>query len=268
LRAPGATPDDPAAHVLVLATLGAQPRRGRLSKGRRDAPPEPDPTPVSTGRATVISVASPLADQAAARRWLADAGEDELTADLGVLNRALHAFGLITADPHLPEVGRGHLLVARVGYGVGDEVAHGRWSEARELLAARTSRQRAKVLEPQARLAAVLGGRDQLLACETLALRAQADLDAGRDREAALQLWVALDATLAELGADPAADALAERLAELAAQRDAVADAAQAALAGGLNPIQREVVELTTATLAAALRARSVTTGSPPAPTR
>ncbi|HWD84796.1 MAG TPA: hypothetical protein VG321_03520 [Solirubrobacteraceae bacterium] len=258
MRAPGATPDDPAAHVLVLATLAAQPRRGRLSKGRRDAPTEPGPTPVSTGRATVISVASPLADQAAARRWLADAGEGELTAHLGVLNRALHAFGLITADPHLPEVSRGHLLVARVGYGVGDEVAHGRWSEARELLPARTSRRRAKVLEPQARLAAVLGGRDKLLACETLAHRAQADLDAGRDREAALQLWVALDATLAELGADPAAGMLAERLAELSAQRDAVADAAQAALSGELGAEQLAEVELALGRVQAALRARAL----------
>jgi hypothetical protein len=244
--------------VLVLATLGAQPRRRRLSRGRRDAPPEPDPTPVTTGRATVISVASPLADQAAARRWLADAGEDELTADLAVLSRALHAFGLITADPHLPEVGRGHLLVARVGYGAGEEVAHGRWSEARELLPARPSQRRAKVLEPQARLAAVMGGRDRVLAGETLALRAQADLAAGRSREAALQLWVALDATLAELGADPAAEALADRLAELSAQRDAVADAAQAALAGELGDDQLAEVELALGRVQAALRARAL----------
>ncbi len=242
----------------MLATLDAQPRRGRLSRGRRDAPPEPEPTPVSTGRATVISVASPLAGQPAARRWLADAGEDELAADLGVLNRALHAFGLITADPYLPEVGRGHLLVARVGYGAGEEVAYGRWSEARELRPPRPSQRRAKVLEPQARLAAVIGGRDRLLACETLALRARADLDAGRSREAALQLWVALDATLAELGADPAADMLAERLAELAAQHDAVADAAQAALAGELRPEQLAEVELTLSRVQAALRARAL----------
>jgi hypothetical protein len=213
---------------------------------------------VSTGRATVISVASPLADQPAARRWLADAGEDELTADLGVLNRALHAFGLVIADPYLPEVGRGHLLVARVGYGAGEEVAYGRWSEAHELLPARTSQRRSKVLEPQARLAALMGGRDQLLACETLALRAQADLDAGRSREAALQLWIALDATLAELGAGPAADMLAERLAELSAQHDAVADAAQAALGGELQPEQLAEVELALSRVQATLRARAL----------
>jgi hypothetical protein len=244
--------------VLVLATLGAQPRRRRLSRSRRTAPPEPEPSPVTTGRATVISVASPLASEAAARRWLADAGEEQLAADLAVLNRALHAHATITEDPYPPEVGRGHLLVARVGYGAGEEVAHGRWSEALELLPARGSGRRSKVLQPQARLAAVLGGRDRLMACETLALRARADLDSGRVREGALQLWVALDAALAELGADPAADGLADRLQELSGQRDPVAGAAQAALAGELSSEQLEVVRSTLDRLQAALRARAL----------
>jgi hypothetical protein len=206
----------------------------------------------------VISVATPLARQAAARRWLAGAGESQLTADLSVLNRALHAFALVAADAYLPQVGRAHLLVARVGYGDGEEVAYGRWSEARELIAPRTSQRRAKVLPPQARLAAVMGGRDQLLACETLALRARADLEAGRTREAALQAWVALDAALAELGSGPAADALAERLGELSDQRDAVAEAAQAALAGEPAIGQLRAVELALDHIESALRARAL----------
>ena len=45
----------------------------------------------------------------------------------------------------------------------------------------------------------MLGGRERLDACETLLLRARADLDAGREREAALQLRVGLEALLAEL---------------------------------------------------------------------
>ncbi|HWD65771.1 MAG TPA: hypothetical protein VG405_11410 [Solirubrobacteraceae bacterium] len=264
MRPAGGGSDAPATHVLVLATLDAQPRRARLGRTRREASPEPPPTPVSTGRATVISAATPLASPAAARRWLADAGESQLTADLSVLNRALHAFALIAADPYLPQVGRGHLLVARVGYGDGEEVAYGRWSEARELLAPRTSQRRAQVLQPQARLAAVMGGREPLLAGETLALRARADLEAGRIREAALQVWVALDATLAELGGDPAADALAERLEELSEQRDAVADAAQAALAGELDQPRRTAVEFTLDRIEAALRARALGGASAP----
>ena len=61
------------------------------------------------------------------------------------------------------------------------------------------------MLHPQARLAAVLGARERPLACEELALRARLDLDHGREREAALQLLVALDAALAELARGPAA---------------------------------------------------------------
>lgn len=233
-----------------------------MSRSRRSAPPEPDATPVTTGRATVISAASPLANQDAARRWLAEAGEEQLTEDLRVLNGALHAHRLIAADPYLPEVGRSQLLVARVGYGAGEEVAVGRWSEARELLAPRAPRGRSKLLQPQARLAAVLGGRDRVLAAEALALRAEADLEAGRFREAALQVLVALDAGLAELGSDPAAASLAERLEELSAQREAAAGAAQSALAGELSREELEAVEHTLARIEAALRARAAASGS------
>ena len=45
----------------------------------------------------------------------------------------------------------------------------------------------------------MLGGRERVDVCETLLLRARADLDAGREREAALQLRVGLEALLAEL---------------------------------------------------------------------
>ena len=65
-------------------------------------------------------------------------------------------------------------------------------------------RRRSRILAPQARLAALLGAREAALACEELTLRARADVDQGRPREAALQLLVALDAALAELAADSA----------------------------------------------------------------
>ncbi len=246
--------------MLVLATLGAAPRRRVLSRSRRPAEPEPEATSVSTGRATIISVASPLAGQDEAKRWLADAGEEQLTADLRILNRALHAHRLVTSDPYLPDVGRTQLLVARVGYGAGEEVAEGRWSEARELVPPRASQRRAKVLEPQARLAAVLGQRDRVLAAETLTIRARADVDAGRHREGALQVLIALDAALAEMATDPLAGALSGRLEELKAQREPVAAAAQAALAGELSADQYTAVEFTLGQVEAALRARAVGT--------
>jgi hypothetical protein len=245
--------------VLVLATLGA-PERRRLAarRDRRQAQPEPEATPVTTGRGTVIDVGEPFASAEQARRWLARAGEAELIGGLEVLNRALHAFRLVTADPYLGPVGHQHALVARVGYGAGEQVAEGLWTDARELITRPGHRRRAKALGPQARLAAVLGGREQTLACEELALRARLDLEQGRVREAALQGLVALDAALAELAREPTAQLLEDRLVELRGRRDAVGAAAQAALADRLTNADRDAVTVTLARIEAALRARAV----------
>lgn len=256
----GDPPDAPAAHVLLFATFGAPERRslGERRRRRPEAAPEPPPAPVSTGRATVISVATPFAGAREAEQWLRTAGEEALAEDLHVLNQTLHAYRLITADPYRTGVGRGHVLVARLGFGAGEEVAEGRWTQARELLGATGRERRAKVLQPQARLAAVLGRREHTLACEELALRAHLDLDQGRPREAALQVLVALDSAVAELSVDPVADKLRERIEELRGERDAVGRAAQAALAGGLSEPDRETVASVLGRIEAALRARAV----------
>jgi hypothetical protein len=245
---------------LVVATLGAVERRrlGSRRPRKREAEPEPAPAPVSTGRATLIGVAEPLPSLDDARAWLARAGEEELGEDLTTLNRALHAFRLVTADPHLASVSRHQALVARIGFGAGEEVADGRWTQAVELIAPAHRLRRAKVLAPQAQLAAVLGGRTQALVCEELTLRARLDLDDGREREAALQLMVALDAVIAELPLDPAAEHLDERIDELRSERDSVADAAQAALEGPLEEPERETVSFVLGRIEAALRARAV----------
>ncbi|HEY1716414.1 MAG TPA: hypothetical protein VGG07_26185 [Solirubrobacteraceae bacterium] len=254
-------PAGPPTHVLVFATLGA-PERRRLSGRRRerDATPEPEPTAVTTGRATVIDVGAPLA-ASQARTWLAAAGEEEFETGLAVLNRALHSFRVITADPHLHAVGRPHALVARIGFGAGEEVAEGRWTSAKELSLPAGRQKRARILAPQARLAARLGAREATLACEELTLRARADVDQGRPREAALQLLVALDAALAELGADSQAGELADRLAELRGQREPVAAAAQAALSGPLSTENETAVQFALGRVEAALRARAAATG-------
>ena len=259
LLRPVGEPQAPAAHVIVFATLGA-PERRRLAARRkpREAPPEPEPTPVSTGRATVIDVGEPFLTEPEARAWLQRAGEDQLAAGLAVLNRALHAFRLVTADPYLHAVGRQQAIVARIGFGAGEQVADGLWTAASELLHDEGRQRRSRVLHPQARLAAVLGARESELACEELALRARTDLDQGRERVAALQVLVALDAALAELARDPTATALARRLEELRGQREPLAAAAQAALAGPLPAAEREAVEFTVARIEAALRARAV----------
>jgi hypothetical protein len=116
----------------------------------------------------------------------------------------------------------------RVGYGIGDLVAEGRFDDALELprteVGALSRGRRGDVIGPGERVAAILSGRDQLLACEELVLRARADIEAHRPREAALQARIALEAVLAELpdDADP----------ELPGARAEIGDAANAALKG------------------------------------
>jgi hypothetical protein len=260
---------EPPACILVLQTLGAPERR--LLAGRRrargtPAAAGPPPEPVPTSRATLVDTAT-LGDGDAAERWLRDAHLGEL-ADAAVarLNRVLHAHRVAVADPHVHEVGREQALVVRVGYGDGQRVADGRWDRARELPSSGRSgggsrSGHAAALYPQERLTALLAGRDVALACEELALRARSDLDAGRQREAALQLRLALEAALAELEPWRERPALAAGLAELRTRSADVFAAADAALRGGLDEQQIEIVTCALAGLEAALRAR--TAGGP-----
>jgi hypothetical protein len=115
----------------------------------------------------------------------------------------------------------------------------------------------AAALRPQERLAALLAGRDVALACEALALRARADLDAGRTREAALQLRVALAAALDELLPWAPRGDLEQRIAELQELRPAADAAADAARQGGLADAAAADVARVLARLEAALRART-----------
>jgi hypothetical protein len=250
------------AHILVLGTLGAAERR-RLAPRRRprDAPPAPEAEPVPVSRATLVDTAALPGSEAAERR-LRDADLEALAqAGLARLNRVLHAHRVAVADPYVREVGRAQALVVRVGYGDGERVSEGRWASARELPAvergARGARGRSAALRPQERLAALLAGRDAALACEELTLRARSDVDAGRLREAALQLRIAVDAALAEL--EPWRDQadLAERLAQLRVRRGEVAAAADAALRSGLDDEHIATVHAVLARVEAALRART-----------
>jgi hypothetical protein len=251
----GAKPEP--THVLLFATVSAERRRVRRSARQRVAPPEPAATAVAIQRVTVIEAADPFADEATARGWLAVAGEDELARDLLTLDTVLRTFGAVTVDPHVRAPGRDELLVARIGFGEGEQVAYGQWTDARELLAAAPRQKRSKVLEPQARLAAALGQRTPVLLCEQLALRTRSDLDASRPRSAALQLTITLDAALSELQAHMARD-MTERISELAAQLEAVAHATTAALRGELTAAELETVTFTLGRVEAALRARAV----------
>jgi hypothetical protein len=240
------------AHVLVTATLGAPQRR---LLGNRPRPAGTEPMPVPTARATLVE-ATPFDSDEAAAAWLKAAGEEDIEAAIVVLNRVLHLQRTAAEDAFVREVARGQALVARVGYGEGEEVAHGRWTEAITHPSPREQRtRRTAALRPQERLAALLGGRDAALAAEELALRARHDLNTGRRREAALQLRIALEAGLAEL--EPWRGQLDARLTELRDTRGAVADAANAALRGGIDDPTAAELERVLTRLEAALRARA-----------
>ena len=115
----------------------------------------------------------------------------------------------------------------RVGYGTGAEVAEGRWTAVRELpVPERPEPRKRSKHRPADRLAALLAGRDAVLACEELTLRARADLDLGRSREAALQLEAALGAAIAELAGWVSHGDLEARLGELRGYGESVAAAA------------------------------------------
>ena len=225
--------DAPAERILVLSTLGAPQRRLLHRRRARPRRRPAEPAPVPTSRVTVID-ARGVASREEAERWLEEAGKDparrdrEVTRAVGELNRLIRAHRAATADPHLREVRPDQAVALRLGHGSGEQVAEGRFAAAIDLPRTPPRVPRAARLSPQERVAAVLGGREDVLACEELVLRARADLDAGRPREAALQARVALESVLAELDeADLGPDG-----GPLRAARDRVAGAANAALGG------------------------------------
>jgi hypothetical protein len=133
-----------------------------------------------------------------------------------------------------------------VGYGDGDQVAEGRYASAYELPRKRPSSRRREDLAPAERLASIVGGREEQLACEELVLRARADIEAGRPREAALQARVALEGTIAEVS----------EAGDLTGHRDSVAQAANAALDGDPEPQLQAAVEESVRAMEAVLRRR------------
>ncbi|HVX33555.1 MAG TPA: hypothetical protein VHA80_10490, partial [Solirubrobacterales bacterium] len=232
--------------VLVLRTLAAPPRPSRRRRKPRDAEAAPPPPEVPLARATAIRAFEPFDGPEEAAAWLARATAAEEAIDtvvatgIALLNDALHARAIAVADPLPAAVAAERAVAVRLGWGSGEQTAEGAYSEAREVDARAPAgsprRRRQEEVRPQERIAALLRGRERPDACETLLLRARADLDAGRRREAALQLRVGVEALLAEL-----AEALedADHLRDVAAleeRRPAVEAAAERALRGDLAP--------------------------------
>jgi hypothetical protein len=205
-------------------------------------------------RITVID-AVPVDDEGAAAEWLRGVE----TAESATVARLFAAYRVATADALAGDIDPARALAVRVGYGTGDEVAEGRWTSARELpVPERPEPRRRSRHRPAERLAALLSGRDAALACEELTLRARADCDRGRHREAALQLEAALTAALAELSGWVSHGDIAARLDELRGYAGSVAAAAAAAREGRLDGEAVEAVSAALARLEAALRARAI----------
>jgi hypothetical protein len=236
--------------VLVVGTTGAPPPGRRRRRRPRDTDPGAGLEKLPLTRFTAVRAFEPFDDPDAAARWLEQATEVEDTVDvlidegIALLNRALHAQRVATGDPYAHDLSPAQAVAVRIGFGSGDEVAAGSFSAARtiDMRSGRTGRRRGDDLRPQERVAAALGGRERIDVCETLLLRARADLDGGRWREAALQLRVGLEALLVELRgalADPGHD---EDMAVLTERRGEAGKAANAALEGELEPETRESV--------------------------
>jgi hypothetical protein len=258
--------EDPS-RVIVLDTLGAGLRAERRGARLRPAAragrgpsvdPEPEPTAVPTSRATLIDP-TPVAVERQAQAWLREIDVDHVVArEVAVLNRVLHMQRLAYADPYVREVTSAQALAIRAGWGVGEQVAYGKWLHALELRGggpprgahARRRRGRVAALRAQERFAELLGARSNALVCEELTLRARLDVDAGRIEHAAIELASAYSAALTELR-EEAQPELEIRLAELAA------------LADKLTPSERDedVLRHALERLEAALRARSAAGG-------
>lgn len=254
--------------VLVIETLGAPPPARRRRKRPRDATVGEPPAELPVARATLVLAFDEFDDEQAAEAWLSQTTASEEAIDqlveqgIGELNQALHTQAVASGDPHPQTVTPARAVVIRIGVGSGEALADGAFTSAHRVdpglgpLSRR--RQRDEELRPQQRLAAVLGGREQLDACETLLLRARADLDAGRNREAALQLRVGLEALLVELkGAlgDPGHD---EDMATLGSRRHDAGELANTALHGDLDPEQLQSLEELLATSERVLRRRRI----------
>jgi hypothetical protein len=187
--------------VLAVRTLGAARASGRRRRARR-VEPEPEPAPLPLARVTLIK-ARPFGDAAAARRWLDSvAGDEQLAAGLvaetaGTLNRALLAYRVAAPDPYCAPVDSGDAVTTRFGYGSGEEVAEGRWQEAREPARRRGPGPRRQAIDSvgaSARVAAVLAGRDSVAPAESLLSGAALAVLEDRGVEAALLLAAAAEA--------------------------------------------------------------------------
>jgi len=237
--------------VLVIETIAAPPRPSRRRRRPRDSEVAAPPAELPLARVTAIRAFDPFEREEEAAAWLAavTAEEDAIDAVVDVaialVNDALHAQAIAAAESRSHAVAPERAVAVRIGWGSGEETAAGSFSEARDVDVAATGasrrRRRAEAMRPGERVAALLRGRERADACELLLLRARADLDAGRRREAALQLRVGVEALLAELPAALDDDGHRADIESLEGRLAAIEVAAGRALTGEL-PVESETV--------------------------
>jgi hypothetical protein len=200
--------------VLIVQAFGVPKPASRLARRTRPVDPDEEES-IPVTRATV-AFPERFSGKGEAEAWLAETAGDVEARNAAVrsatllLNRALNALRAGARDPLVQDVGATRALAIRIGFGDGDEIADGRWREAREL--ARPRPGRLDDVDPQERVAAVLSGRESVHPAETLLERARLDIQQGRLDEARFGLRAAR-AALAE-APDGAPDKLSERIAE------------------------------------------------------
>ena len=153
-----------------MQTIAAPPRPSRRRRRPRGSEAAAPPPELPLARATAIRACEPYDDPEEAAVWLATATVNEAAIDVAVeagivlLNEALHAQAVASADPHVSTLAPERAVAVRLGYGSGEQIADGAFSEAREVdvaAAGSPRRRRQEELRPQERVAAVeaAGGR-------------------------------------------------------------------------------------------------------------
>ncbi len=187
--------------------------------------------------------------EGAAQEWLATVlADDEVAAGLlaevaTTVNRAMLSYRVAAPDAYASDLNPESALAVRFGYGTGQQVSDGKWTEAAELAEGRRRSLRVQMIDgvgAQERIAAVLGGRDEVRPDESLLVDAERAAAQGRDRLAALTLGLAIE-TLERGGVTPEGDisVVAARLRERAlAGGEIDADELEKALRAGRRAIR------------------------------
>lgn len=192
----------------MIEAEGALPPARRKRRRPKQSNRSDSPTVVTVTTATLIRAHEPLGSEAEARAWLARLEDDEFIQSLfdetlAAIDRALAAEAMATGRPYAQSPALDQILNAKIGFGDGDRVADGRFTEALDVDArggtASPKRERLGRTRPLARIAAILGEKGDETACELLIPRVRADLDAGRVLAAGLAIETAARATVVEM---------------------------------------------------------------------